>query len=98
MLTYMNVRRTTLILPATLNAALRQEAARRGLTVSALTREAIAAHLGLPVDTPEGTEVDGASPTSPRRRLASTGAGASGRSDISERIEEILREDFGRDR
>ena len=40
MLTYMDIRRTTLILPAALDAALRQEAARRGLTVSALTREA----------------------------------------------------------
>lgn len=96
MLTYMDVRRTTLILPAALDAALRQEAARRGLTVSALTREAIATHLGLPAAGEAGP--DDAFPASPRRRLSSTGAGASGRSDISERIEEILREDFGRDR
>jgi hypothetical protein len=98
MLTYMEVRRTTLILPAALDAALRQEAARRGLTVSALTREAIAAHLSLPAAGSGRTGPDGSPPAPPRRRLSSTGAGASGRSDISERIEEILREDFGRDR
>ncbi|MEY3072427.1 MAG: hypothetical protein RLZZ353_623 [Actinomycetota bacterium] len=98
MLTYMDVRRTTLILPAALDAALRQEAARRGLTVSALTREAIATHLGLPTVEPGERGADGVAAAPPRRRLSSTGAGASGRSDISERIEEILREDFGRDR
>jgi len=94
MLTYMDIRRTTLILPVALDAALRQEAARRGITVSELTREAIAAHLHLPHAVPAADE-GGAS--RPRRRLSSTGAGASGRSDISERIEELLREDFGRD-
>ena len=31
----------------------------------------------------------------PRRRLSFTGAGASDRTDISERVEELLREDFG---
>jgi post-segregation antitoxin (ccd killing protein) len=97
MLTYMDVRRTTLILPEPLDAALRQEAARRGVTVSALTREAIAAHLGMHAEGTTG-ESDDSSASRPRRRLSFTGAGASGRSDISERIEEILREDFGRDR
>ena len=96
MLTYMDARRTTLILPAALDAALRQEAARRGLTVSALTREAIATHLGLPATGEAGPDDD--APAPPRRRLSFTGVGSSGRSDISERIEEILREDFGRDR
>ena len=86
MLAYMKTRRTTLILSEALDAALRQEAARRGVTVSELTREAIAAHLGLHG---EGGP--------PRRRLASEGAGDSGRTDVSERIEELLREDFGRD-
>jgi hypothetical protein len=97
MLTYMNVRRTTLILPEALDAALRQEAARRGITVSALTREAIATHLDLPGER-TATPVEDADAAPPRRRLSFTGAGASSRSDISERIEEILREDFGRDR
>lgn len=95
MLAYMDVRRTTLILPEALDAALRQEAARRGMTVSAFTREAIAAHLGIAAPDPEGAEGD---TSRPRRRLSFTGAGASDRSDISERIEEFLREDFGRDR
>lgn len=94
MLTYMEIRRTTLILPEYLDASLRQEAARRGITVSALTREAIARHLGVPGSDASDSEGD---PDRPRRRLSFTGAGASDRTDISERIEEILREDFGRD-
>lgn len=72
MLAYMA--RTTIKISEQLDALLRHEAARRGITVSELTREAIEAHLG------------GA-----RRRLMAAGAGNSGRSDISERIEEILR-------
>ena len=70
MLAYMN--RTTVKLPSELDARLRHEAARRNITISELTREAIEHHLG------------------PRRRLGATAAGRSGRSDISERIEEIL--------
>ena len=62
-------------LPDELDARLRHEAERRGTTVSALTREAIEAHLGGPRS---------------RRRLLAAGAGASGHADISERIEEIL--------
>jgi predicted transcriptional regulator len=73
MLAYMQ--RTTVKLPDELDARLRHEAQRRGVTVSALTREAIEAHLGAPTG---------------RRQLMVAGAGASGRSDISERIEEIL--------
>jgi predicted transcriptional regulator len=69
------VRRTTIKLPDDLDRQMRDEAARRGLTVSDWTREAIAAHLPR----------QGA-----RRRLLAAGAGSSGRSDISERIEEIL--------
>lgn len=67
------MKRTTLKLPDDLDARLRHEAARRNLTISELTREAIEAHLGS------------------RRRLLAAGAGRSGRSDVSERIEEILR-------
>ena len=69
------MQRTTVKLPDDLDARLRHEAQRRGTTVSELTREAIEAHLG-------GARV--------RRRLLAAGAGASGHSDISERIEEIL--------
>lgn len=70
------MKRTTLKLPDDLDARLRHEAERRGTTVSALTREAIEAHLG--------------GGGRGRRKLLAAGAGASGRSDISERVEEIL--------
>lgn len=70
MLTYMV--RTTVKLPPDLDARLRHEAARRKITISELTREAIETHL------------------SPRRRLGAAAAGRSGRSDVSERIKEIL--------
>lgn len=73
MLAYM--RRTTVKLPDDLDARLRHEAARRGTTVSDLTREAIEAHL---------------SGGRTRRRLLAAGVGASGQADVSERIEEIL--------
>lgn len=39
---------TTVKLPDKLGARLRQEAERRGITISELTREAIEAHLGSP--------------------------------------------------
>jgi predicted transcriptional regulator len=69
------MQRTTVKLPDELDARLRHEAKRQGRTVSELTREAIENLLG-------------AQPG--RRRLLAAGAGASGRDDISERIEEIL--------
>lgn len=69
------MQRTTVKLPDDLDARLRHEAKRRGTTVSDLTRSAIEAFL----DVPQG-----------RRRLIAAGAGASGESDISERIEAIL--------
>jgi predicted DNA-binding protein len=75
------VQRTTVKLPDELDAQLRHEAARRGTTVSALTREAIEAHLG-------GART--------RRRFLAAGAGASGRADISERIEQILADEVDR--
>ena len=62
-------------LPDELDSRLRNEAHRRGVTMSGLAREAIRALL----DAPTG-----------RRRLMAAGAGDSGRTDISERIEEIL--------
>ena len=68
------MRRTTVKLPDELDARLRHEAERRGTTISELTRNAIEAHIG----------------TGPRRRLDAAAAGHSGRTDISERIEEII--------
>ena len=68
------VKRTTVKIPEQLDARLRHEAARRGTTISEVTREALEAHLG----------------GSGRRQLGAAAAGRSGRSDISERIEEIL--------
>ncbi len=73
------MRRTTVKLPEALDARLRHEAERRGLTIAEVTRQALEAHLG----------VGG------RRRLGAAGAGRSGRSDVSERIEEILRAEVG---
>ncbi len=68
-------------LPDELDARLRHEAERRQTTVSELTREAIEALLGM---------------SSGRRQLMAAGAGHSGRSDISERIEDILRAEVRR--
>lgn len=81
MLAYMQ--RTTVKLPDDLDARLRHEAERRGVTVSELTREAIETLL----EAPPG-----------KRRLLGAGVGASGRADISERIEEILAREVGSSR
>lgn len=78
MLAYM--RRTTVKLPDELDSRLRHEAQRRGVTISALTREAIEAHLGV---------------SSGKRRLLAAGAGRSGHRDVAERIEEILTREVG---
>jgi predicted transcriptional regulator len=74
MLAYM--KRTTVKIPDALDARLRHEAARRGTTIADISREALEAYLG--------------TGPSNRRRLGAAGAGRSGRSDVSERIEEIL--------
>ncbi|MFB7588236.1 CopG family transcriptional regulator [Streptomyces sp. NPDC056169] len=74
------MKRTTIKIDESLDARMRHEAARRGMTVSEWTREAIAAHL--PGDERGDTAV--------RRRFHSTASGASGRSDIAERMEELL--------
>jgi predicted transcriptional regulator len=69
------VKRTTLKISDALDARLRHEAQRRGVTISEVNRDALEAHLG------------GASG---RRRLDAAKAGHSGSTDVSERIEEIL--------
>ena len=79
MLAYM--KRTTVKLSDDLDARLRHEAERRGCTVSELTREAIAAHLGGKLG---------------RRKLVASAAGRSGSHDVSVRIEEILRNEVSR--
>lgn len=73
------MKRTTVKISDELDAKLRHEAARRGVTISQVTREALESYFGL----------DGS-----RRRLLAAGAGRSGRTDISERIEEILAEEW----
>jgi plasmid stability protein len=76
------VKRTTVKLPDDLDARLRHEATRRGVTIADVTREALEAHLG----------------GGRRRRLGAAGAGQSGRSDVSEHIEEILAAEARRSR
>ena len=75
------MKRTTVKLSEDLDAKLRHEADRRGITISDLTREAIEAHLG----GPKG-----------KRKLLAASAGRSGSQDISVRIEEILRAEVSR--
>lgn len=80
MLTY--VKRTTVKLPDDVDREMREDAARRGITVSEWVRQSIEASL------PRQRG---------RRRLLAVGAGRSGRSDVSERIEEILAEELSAD-
>ena len=75
------MKRTTVKIPDALDALLRHEAERRGTTISEISREALEAYLG---------------GSSPRRRLGAAAAGRSGRSDVSERIEEILAAEVAR--
>jgi hypothetical protein len=79
MLAYM--KRTTVKIPEALDARLRHEAQRRGVTISEVSREALEAYLVGP---------------SPRRRLGAAKAGRSGQNDVSERIEEILAAEVNR--
>jgi predicted transcriptional regulator len=73
------MKRTTIQLPDGLDDRLRFEAARRQITVSTLTREAIGAFLDV----------------GKRRTFIAAGAGKSGRTDVSQRIEEIFRQELG---
>ena len=65
----------TVKIPEALDARLRHEAELQGKTISDISREALEEYLGGP-DSP--------------RKLGAAGAGRSGHTDISERIEEIL--------
>jgi predicted transcriptional regulator len=76
------MRRTTVKLPDELDARLRHEAQRRGVTIAAVTRAALEEHLDV----------------GRRRPLGAKAAGRSGRSDTSERIEEIIRAETNRSR
>jgi Arc/MetJ-type ribon-helix-helix transcriptional regulator len=78
------MKRTTVKIPDELDAILRQEAERMGKTISEVTREALEAHLG----TGPGRV--------PRRRLLAAGTMNSGCPDLGSRVEEILREEWGR--
>jgi hypothetical protein len=69
------VKRTTVKIPEALDARLRHEAQRRGITISDVSREALEAYLVGPPG---------------RRQFGAAKAGHSGRNDVSERIEEIL--------
>jgi hypothetical protein len=73
------VKRTTVMLTDEVDARVRQEAVRRGITVSEWTREAVEAHL----------------PPTGGHRLSGAGMFHSGRDDISERIDELLAEGLG---
>jgi len=70
------VKRTTVKLPEDLDAKLRSEAARRGMTVTELTREAIETYLN----------------GGRRRVLRSAGSFRSATGDLSTRVDEIFGE------
>lgn len=73
------MKRTTVKISDELDAKLRHEAARRGVTISDVTREALELYFN---------------GGSPRRRFLSAGAGAGDGSNVAERMEEILREEW----
>jgi predicted transcriptional regulator len=75
--------RTTITLPADLNRRVRAKARLEGRSISSILREALQAYL-------DGQEPPG---------LPSfTGIAASGRGDLSERVEELLAERFNQER
>lgn len=80
MVCWHTMKRTTVKISEELDARLRHEAERSGRTISEITREALESYLGV----------------APRRRLSFAKTGRSGQSDVSERIEEILRAEWGR--
>lgn len=79
------MKRTTVKIPDELDARLRHEAQRRGVTISQITREALEAHL----------VGEGAADGAPRRRVFH-GAGMfhSGKPGIAHRAREVIREEW----
>jgi predicted transcriptional regulator len=73
------MKRTTIKISDELDAKLRHEAERRGVTISEVTREALESYLG---------------GNGPRRHLMAAAAGRSGYTDTAARIEEILAEEW----
>ena len=78
------MKRTTISLPDDLASALAREAVRRRVSVSEVTRDALAAHLGLSADTP--------------RDLPFAALGASGQRTTARDFETALEEEWSRDR
>jgi predicted transcriptional regulator len=74
------MKQITIKLRDDLDAKLRHEAARRGMTIAAIVREALDAHLVV----------------GKRRHLLAAKSGRSGYHDTARRIEELLRDGFGR--
>jgi len=75
------MRRTTITLPDELAQAVEREARRRAVSVSQVTREALAAHLGLAGD---------------RRPLPFADLGRSGKQDTARRIPDLLAKEWRR--
>jgi predicted transcriptional regulator len=78
------MKRTTITIPDELAAALEREARRRRVPVSQITREALAAHLGLAGEEP--------------RRLPFAALGASGHHTTARDLEEVLAAEWARAR
>ena len=76
------MKRTTISLPDDLATAVTREARRRRQSVSEVTREALAAHLGVGGDKP--------------RKLAFASLGSSGHRTTARDIEEILESDWSK--
>jgi Ribbon-helix-helix protein, copG family len=75
------VKRTTIMLPEDVDARLRREARRRGVSIADVAREAIEHHLPGPADT---------------GRLSFFGVGTGRPFDVSERVDEFVGTAVGR--
>ena len=70
-----HMKRTMILVPDEMDARLRFEAARRGVSVAEVTREALAAYLGPPAEP---------------RPLSFFGVGDGAPDDVSERVDEFV--------